>query len=51
MSHKMILSLLTLGLVLPAYAQFDRILGGLGNRSNQDDSKTASGLKEALQIF
>ena len=50
MSHKMILSLLTLSLVVPAYAQLDRILGGLGNRSNQDDSKTASGLKEALEI-
>ena len=50
MSHKMILSLLTLSLVVPAYAQLDRILGGLGSRSNQDDSKTASGLKEALEI-
>jgi len=46
----MILSLLTLSLVVPAYAQLDRILGGLGSRSNQDDSKTASGLKEALEI-
>lgn len=50
MSHKIVLALLTVGLLLPANAQLDRILGGLGNRSNPGDSKTASGLKEALQI-
>lgn len=31
-------------------AQIDRIIGGLGNRNNPGDAKTASGLKEALQI-
>jgi hypothetical protein len=37
-------------LVLPANAQLDKILGGLGNRGTPSDSKTASGLKEALQV-
>jgi hypothetical protein len=31
-------------------AQLDKIIGGLGSRSNPSDGKTASGLKEALQI-
>jgi Protein of unknown function (DUF4197) len=31
-------------------AQLDKITGGLGNRNNSSDGKTASGLKEALQI-
>jgi hypothetical protein len=34
----------------PAYAQLDKIIGGLGNHNNPGDAKTASGLKEALQI-
>jgi hypothetical protein len=50
MSHKMTISWLALALVLPANAQLDKILGGLGKSGNQSDSKTASGLKEALQI-
>ena len=50
MSYKLALSLLALTLGLPALGQIDKILGGLGNRGNQSDSQTASGLKEALQI-
>ena len=50
MWHKLILSSLILALVLPANAQLEKILGGLGSPGNQSDSKTASGLKEALQI-
>lgn len=51
MLHKSILSLLAFMLALPADAQLDKILGGLGNRGNAaSDSQTASGLKEALQI-
>ncbi|MDQ1468526.1 MAG: hypothetical protein QOJ99_6 [Bryobacterales bacterium] len=50
MSHKLALILVTFALVLPADAQLDKILGGLGDRGNQSDSKTASGLKEALRI-
>jgi uncharacterized protein DUF4197 len=50
MSHKLTLCLLILALVLPAGAQFDKILGGLGSHGTPSDSKTASGLKEALQI-
>lgn len=50
MLYKLPLALLALAFALPANAQLDRILGGLGNRANQGDSKTASGLKEALQI-
>ena len=34
-------------LALPAHAQLDKIFGGLGGQS---DTKTAAGLKEALQI-
>ena len=41
---------MALALALPAHAQFDKVLQGLGGRANQSDSKTASGLKEALQI-
>ena len=41
---------MALALALPAHAQFDKVLQGLGGRGNQSDSKTASGLKEALQI-
>lgn len=31
-------------------AQLDKIIGGLGSRNNSSDARTASGLKEALQI-
>jgi hypothetical protein len=50
MSHKLTFPLLTLALALSASAQPDKILQGLGGHDQQSDSKTASGLKEALQI-
>ncbi len=50
MWNKLTLSLLALAFAPAANAQLDKILGGLGDRANQSDSKTASGLKEALQI-
>ncbi len=50
MRHKLTLALLAVALALPAHAQLDKILQGLGNRSSSGDSKTAAGLKEALQI-
>jgi len=37
-------------MVLPANAQIGKVFEGLGNRGETSDSKTASGLKEALQI-
>ena len=43
-------SLLALVLVLPANAQIGKVFEGLSNRGETSDSKTASGLKEALQI-
>jgi hypothetical protein len=49
-SPKLALPLLALALVAPAGAQLDKILGGLGGHGSPTDSKTASGLKEALQI-
>ena len=39
-----------LRLAISAHAQLDGVLRGLGNRGNQNDSKTASGLQEALRI-
>lgn len=50
MSYKLTPVLLALALSLPASAQFGKILQDLGGRNQQSDSKTASGLKEALQI-
>ena len=50
MWQKLTLSSLILALVLPANAQLEKILGGLGSPGNQSDSKTASGLKEDLQV-
>src|ERR1700682_998438 len=49
-SHKLTLPVLTLALALSASAQPDKILQGLGGRDKQSDSKTTSGLTEALQI-
>lgn len=37
-------------LVVPANAQLDKVLKGLGTTTGPGDSKTASGLKEALRI-
>ena len=42
--------LMIIGLGISAHAQLDGVLRGIGNRSNQSDSKTASGLQEALRI-
>ncbi len=50
MSNKLYGCLLAMALALPASAQLDKILGGLGNRGSPTDSKSAAGLKEALQI-
>ena len=50
MSHKLTFPLLTLALALSASAQPGKILQGLGGHEKQSDSKTASGLTEALQI-
>jgi hypothetical protein len=50
MPHKLTISLLAFALGLPAYAQLDKVLEGLGKRGGPTDSRTASGLKEALQI-
>lgn len=50
MSPKVTISWVALVLVLPANAQFGKIFEGLTNRGETTDSKTASGLKEALQI-
>ena len=49
MTRRLTLPLLTLVLALSASAQADKILQGLGGH-DQGDSRTASGLKEALQI-
>lgn len=43
-------ALLFLAAMQPAPAQLDKILGGLGAHSGPDNKRTASGLKEALQI-
>lgn len=50
MLYKVSIPLLALALALPANAQLEKILGALGNRADQSDTKTASGLKEALRI-
>jgi len=50
MSHTLSLFILTVALVLPVNAQLGNVLEGLSNRGGPSDSKSASGLKEALQI-
>src|ERR1700712_3914201 len=50
MSHKVAVVLLAFVFSPVLNAQLDKIIGGLGNRNNPGDAKTASGLKEALQI-
>jgi len=50
MTNKLSLSILAVALVLPANAQFGKVLEGLSNRGGPSDAKSASGLKEALQI-
>ncbi|HEY6392075.1 MAG TPA: DUF4197 domain-containing protein [Bryobacteraceae bacterium] len=50
MLHKLSLFILTIAMVLPSNAQLGKVLEGLSNRGGPSDSKTASGLKEALQI-
>lgn len=50
MFRTLTLPLLAVTLAVTANAQLDKILSGIGKSSNQSDSKTSSGLKEALQI-
>lgn len=50
MRHKLSLAFLFLALVVSANAQFGKIFDNLGNQSAPGDAKTASGLKEALQL-
>jgi hypothetical protein len=50
MSHRLTIPLLAFVLALSASAQPDKILQGLGGHEKQSESKTASGLTEALQI-
>ena len=50
MSHKVAVFLLACVFSPAVDAQLDKIIGGLGSRNNPSDAKTASGLKEALQI-
>jgi len=50
MSHNLSLFILAAALALPANAQFGKVLKGLGDSGAPTDSKSASGLKEALQI-
>ena len=50
MCQRMGIAWLALLLNMPANAQFGKIFEGLGSRGDTSDSKTASGLKEALQI-
>jgi hypothetical protein len=50
MSNRLKLTFLAVVLVLPANAQFGKALEGLTNRGGPSDSKSASGIKEALQI-
>jgi hypothetical protein len=49
-SRTLSLPILAMALALTADAQLGKVVEGFGNRSSQSDSKTASGLKEALQI-
>jgi hypothetical protein len=50
MSHTLKISCLALALALPATGQVGKILERLGERGGEGDSKTAAGLKEALEI-
>ena len=50
MSCTLPMSLLALALIAPANAQFGKIFDRLGGGGGATDKKTASGLKEALQI-
>src|SRR5689334_3487590 len=50
MFRKVTFSLLAFALVLPANTQIGKVFEGLSNRGETSDSKTASGLREALQI-
>jgi hypothetical protein len=50
MPYKLIFVFGVIALNLAGEPQFGDILKGLGNRGNASDSKSASGLKEALQI-
>lgn len=50
MSNTLAVSMLTVALAAPLDAQFGKILERLGNRGGPNESKSASGLKEALQI-
>jgi hypothetical protein len=50
MPYKLMLLLAVISMNLPGEPQFGKIFEGLGNRGNPSDSKTSSGLKEALQI-
>jgi hypothetical protein len=49
MSNRLVLAF-ALALTLPANGQFGKILEGLTSRGSPNEAKTASGLKEALQI-
>jgi len=48
--QKLAISCFVVALGLPVNAQLGGVLKGLSSSSNQSDSRTASGLKEALQI-
>lgn len=50
MLNNLSLIILAAAMALPANAQFGDLLRGLGDRGAPTDSKSASGLKEALQI-
>ena len=50
MFTKLTIPILSLALALPASAQLGKILQGIGRPGNSNESTTASGLKEALQI-
>ena len=50
MSPKLAVLLLAFVFSPAVDAQLDKIIGGLGSRDNSSDARTASGLKEALQI-
>ncbi len=50
MFRTLTLPLLAVTLAVTANAQLDKILSGIGKVDNHGDSKTSSGLKEALQI-
>ena len=50
MLRLIVVPLLALALASSAHAQFEKILKGAGGNKKDDDSKTSSGLKEALQV-